>query len=58
MRVFKGIFLFVGALYCLLTVLGMAGLIDFKVCIGSPGTCHALFGNELPPIFSDARTPS
>ncbi|MGP8432015.1 hypothetical protein [Paraburkholderia fungorum] len=58
MRVFKGIFLFVGALYCLLTALGMAGLIDFKVCIGPSGMCHVLFDDELPPFFSDARTPS
>ena len=58
MRVFKGIFIFIGALYCLLSVLGVTGLIDFKVCVAAPGTCHVLLGDELPPFFSDARTPS
>lgn len=48
MRALKGFLLVIGALYCLLTILNVAGVIDFKVCISSRGTCHVVFTDELP----------
>ncbi|MGP8484697.1 hypothetical protein ACT2FY_39395 [Paraburkholderia fungorum] len=58
MPILRILLMIIGALYCVLTIAGVAGLIDFKVCIGPSGMCHVLFDDELPPFFSDARTPS
>lgn len=48
MRALRIFLLLIGTAYCVLTILGTCGVIDFKVCIASRGTCHVLFTDELP----------
>ena len=50
MRALKGFLMLVGALYCAATMLNVLRVIDFKVCISSPGQCHVIFTDELRAI--------
>lgn len=51
MRALKAFLTLVGALYCTATILSVLRVIDFKVCISSPGQCHVLFTDELQTVY-------